>query len=116
MERRIDDARARLVALEADASRPDLWDDPDKARLVNTEMARVREDVKGDPRLVAYVVPVAGGSIPIEELKQAVAGTLPLHMHPSAYVVLDALPLTPNRKVDRAALRKIAQQRVATAP
>jgi peptide chain release factor 2 len=43
---RIDDARTRLAELEADASRPDLWDDPDKARLVTTEMARVREDVE----------------------------------------------------------------------
>src|SRR6266480_5492695 len=43
---RIDDARTRLTELEADASRPDLWDDPDKARLVTTEMARVREDVE----------------------------------------------------------------------
>src|SRR5450755_2442242 len=52
---RIDDARARLVALEADASRPDLWDDPDKARLVNTEMARVREDVELVEKLDAQV-------------------------------------------------------------
>src|SRR3954471_18364614 len=43
---RIDDARARLTELEVDASRPDLWDDPDKARLVTTEMARVRDDVE----------------------------------------------------------------------
>ena len=42
---RIDDARVRLDDLTAEASRPDLWDDPDKARLVNTEMARVKEDV-----------------------------------------------------------------------
>ncbi len=43
---RIDDARARLTQLEADASRPDLWDDPDKARAVTTEMARVRDDIE----------------------------------------------------------------------
>jgi len=43
---RIDDARARLTELEADASRPDLWDDADKARLVTTEMARVRGDIE----------------------------------------------------------------------
>jgi peptide chain release factor 2 len=42
----IDDARTRLEQLEIDASRPDLWDDPDKARLVTTEMARVRVDVE----------------------------------------------------------------------
>src|SRR5689334_18220693 len=42
---RIDDARERLTQLEADASRPDLWDDADKARLVTTELSRVRADV-----------------------------------------------------------------------
>jgi amino acid adenylation domain-containing protein len=71
---------------------------------VEAAVARVREDVKGDQRLVAYVVRAAGSTVAIDELKQLVAGTLPLHMHPSAYVVLDALPMTPNRKVDRAAL------------
>jgi peptide chain release factor 2 len=43
---RIDDARARLEQLETDASRPDLWDDPEKARLVTTEMSRVRADIE----------------------------------------------------------------------
>ena len=52
---RIDDARARHAALEADASRPDLWDDPDKARLVNTELARVGEDIALVDRLGATV-------------------------------------------------------------
>jgi peptide chain release factor 2 len=42
---RIDDARARLAALEAEASRPDLWDDAAEARRVTTELARVRDDV-----------------------------------------------------------------------
>jgi peptide chain release factor 2 len=42
---KIDAARARLGELEALAAAPDLWDDPDKARGVTTEMARVRDDV-----------------------------------------------------------------------
>jgi peptide chain release factor 2 len=44
-------ARARLGELEQEASRPDLWDDPDHARKVNTEMARVGEDVNLVDRL-----------------------------------------------------------------
>ncbi len=48
---RIDAARARLTELEAEASRPDLWDDADAARRVNTEMARVREDIELVERL-----------------------------------------------------------------
>jgi len=43
---RVDAGRARLTELEAEASRPDLWDDPDAARRVTTEAARVREDVE----------------------------------------------------------------------
>ena len=42
---RIADARVRLEELEADASRPDLWDDADAARRVTTELAQVRDDI-----------------------------------------------------------------------
>src|SRR6187401_2186933 len=41
----IDEARARLTALEAEVSAPELWDDPDRARKVNGEFAAVRDDV-----------------------------------------------------------------------
>src|SRR5258708_3791806 len=37
--------RKRLASLEADASRPDLWDDADAARQVTTELSRVKGDV-----------------------------------------------------------------------
>ena len=43
---RIDDARKRLDELDDAASSPDLWDDPDQARAVTTEAARVREDIE----------------------------------------------------------------------
>jgi peptide chain release factor 2 len=42
----IEEARGRLVELEAEASRPDLWDDPDAARKVTTELSSVRDDVE----------------------------------------------------------------------
>jgi len=42
---RIDWARDRLVQLESDASRPDLWDDPDKARRVTTELRELQDDL-----------------------------------------------------------------------
>ncbi|MBV8161813.1 MAG: peptide chain release factor 2, partial [Acidimicrobiia bacterium] len=38
--------RKRLAALEAEASRPDLWDDADAARKVTTDLSRVRGDVE----------------------------------------------------------------------
>jgi peptide chain release factor 2 len=42
----IEEARARLVELEAEASKPDLWDDPNAARRVTTELSSVRDDVE----------------------------------------------------------------------
>src|SRR6202142_360648 len=42
----IDDARARLTALEVEVSAPELWDDPDRARKVSAEFAAVRDDVE----------------------------------------------------------------------
>lgn len=42
----VDDKRARLAELEAEAGSPDLWEDQERARRVNTEMARVRDDVE----------------------------------------------------------------------
>ena len=43
---RVDDARKRLAELEETASSPDLWNDPDQARKVTTELARVRDDIE----------------------------------------------------------------------
>ncbi len=42
---RIDELRANRPQLEVEASRPDLWDDPDRARQVNAELAAVGEDL-----------------------------------------------------------------------
>ncbi|MFC8142796.1 amino acid adenylation domain-containing protein [Streptomyces paradoxus] len=62
----------------------------------------VREDGAGVRRLVGYVVGTAEADCP--ELLAHTARQLPVHMVPEALVALTALPMTPNGKLDRAAL------------
>jgi natural product biosynthesis luciferase-like monooxygenase protein len=70
---------------------------------VKQAVVMAREDIAGDVRLVAYVVPA--GSLPaVADLRGALKETLPEFMVPAHIVFLDALPLTPNAKVDRKAL------------
>ena len=66
----------------------------------------VRNDDAGNKLLAAYVVPRDTGEhgAIISTIRQQLAGVLPKFMLPHAYVVLDALPLTSNGKLDRRAL------------
>ncbi|HEY9830739.1 MAG TPA: amino acid adenylation domain-containing protein [Stenomitos sp.] len=62
-----------------------------------------REDIPGDKRLVAYIVPI---QVPptYQELRDFLLQKLPSYMVPNAIVVLSTMPLTSNGKVDRRAL------------
>ncbi len=62
-----------------------------------------REDRPGDVRLAAYLVADAS-TPPVAGLRERLRARLPPYMIPSAFVALDALPQTPNGKIDRAAL------------
>src|SRR6202012_676813 len=72
-----------------------------------------REDRAGDKRLVGYVVPAAGHAPAATMLRQHLLRSLPDYMVPAAFIVLDALPLTPSGKLDRNALPAPDQQSVA---
>ncbi|MFI0543222.1 amino acid adenylation domain-containing protein [Streptomyces sp. WSLK1-3] len=54
--------------------------------------------------LTAYVVPSEGASPDPSAIRRRVGASLPTHMVPAAVVVLEELPVTPNGKLDRAAL------------
>ena len=64
----------------------------------------LRRDTLGDPRLVAYWVQQGQVTPPASELREFLAPQLPDYMRPGAFVLVPRVPLTPNGKVDRAAL------------
>lgn len=79
-----------------------------EARLIEHPEIReavvlAREDQLGDKRLVAYVVS-RETSLGVEAIRIFLQQTLPNYMIPSTCVFLDALPVTPNGKIDRKAL------------
>ncbi|MFC1717667.1 AMP-binding protein [Candidatus Poribacteria bacterium] len=63
-----------------------------------------RDDSHSDQRLVAYLVPVENSNPTVSMLRRALAESLPDYMVPSAFVMMDALPLTPTGKLDRKSL------------
>jgi amino acid adenylation domain-containing protein len=72
---------------------------------VSQACAVVRRSESGDGRLVAYFVVTRGAAAPSSaELLESAQRSLPDYMVPAAFVQLDALPMTPNGKVDRSAL------------
>ncbi|CAC5344912.1 putative Acetate--CoA ligase [Planktothrix rubescens CCAP 1459/22] len=76
------------------ASHPQIWE----------TVVLVWDDTAGDKRLVAYIVPQPEITIIIDEIRQFLKAKLPDYMVPNAFVILEALPLTTNGKIDRRAL------------
>ncbi len=68
------------------------------------EAAATVSEADGHRRLAGYVVPAPGATVEPEAVRRALGRTLPDYMVPSAVVVLPALPLNPNGKLDRGRL------------
>jgi pristinamycin I synthase-3/4 len=77
-------------------------------------------DRHGDRRLIAYLTMEAGGEPGFAALRKALRERLPEPFVPVSFVSLEAMPLTPNGKVDRRALAAIApavvEEAAAVAP
>ncbi|RYZ44182.1 MAG: amino acid adenylation domain-containing protein [Myxococcaceae bacterium] len=95
-------------------------DEQVKVRGFRVELAEVRAALAGhpgvadtlalidsrgeEPRLVGYVVAEAGVPVSAQAVREDLMRRLPGHLVPSEVMVLEAWPLTPHRKVDRARL------------
>ncbi|AXA94112.1 hypothetical protein DPH57_25045 [Massilia sp. YMA4] len=77
---------------------------------IDQALVLARDDLAADVRLVAYLVGVdAQAALDPVALRAALTQTLPQYMLPSHFVQLPAFPLSPNGKVDRAALPRPVQ-------
>jgi acyl carrier protein len=65
-----------------------------------------REDERGIRFLCAYIVSMPGKEPSSPGLQKYLSGNLPDYMVPSYFVMMDKIPLTPNRKIDRRSLPK----------
>jgi len=88
-----------------------------EAAILSTGLVRqagviAREDRPGDKRIAAYLV--ADPACDIAALRRDLASLLPDYMIPSAFMTLDALPVTANGKLDRGALPAVEMEMAAS--
>ncbi len=69
--------------------------------LIKEAVVLLREDIPGNQRLVAYTVPALEPHPTTSELQRFLKERLPDYMVPSIFVMLEAMPLTNNGKIDR---------------
>ena len=74
------------------------------SRSVGAAAVALREDIAGKPMLVGYLAQASAEGRSDEALRAKLAEYLPDYMIPAIWVRLDSLPVTPNGKLDRAAL------------
>jgi amino acid adenylation domain-containing protein len=74
------------------------------SRSIGAAAVALREDIAGKPMLVGYLAQASAEGRSDEALRAKLAEYLPDYMIPAIWVRLDSLPMTPNGKLDRAAL------------
>jgi long-chain acyl-CoA synthetase len=72
----------------------------------------IDDEIKGQ-KPVAFVIAEAGRKLSEEDVKRFALANAPAYQHPRFVWFLDALPLASTNKIDRAALRRLAEERVA---
>jgi amino acid adenylation domain-containing protein len=72
--------------------------------LIREALVTVREDAPGAKRLVGYVTARNGAALSVAELRHYLKAQLPEYMIPTAFALLESLPLLPNGKLDRESL------------
>ena len=82
--------------------------------VVQACVVPVDDDIKGT-KPVAFVIPKAGHKPTEDTIKKYALANAPAYQYPRFVWFVDELPLASTNKVDRAALRKLAQERVAAA-
>jgi amino acid adenylation domain-containing protein len=75
-----------------------------KHESVSDAVVIIREDIPGDKRMIAYIVPCAGKKITSGEMSNWLRNSLPEYMIPHSFEIHDSLPLNPNGKVNINAL------------
>jgi acyl-CoA synthetase (AMP-forming)/AMP-acid ligase II len=73
----------------------------------------VDDDIKGQ-KPVAFIIPKAGRYPSEDDIRQFALTNGPAYQHPRFVWIVDKLPLASTNKIDRGALRRLAQQRVRT--
>jgi amino acid adenylation domain-containing protein len=79
---------------------------------VRDVVVAARADDTGDKRLIAYIVAHADPALSVNKLRNGLKERLPEYMVPSAFVLLDEIPLTPNGKVNHRALPEVESARL----